>query len=79
MPKTPIAFFANNRSDTTKQVFEAIRKAILPMLLAADGRRGLKNQARLKKWSRRVGLWTQVDWDCKVKSDKNLGYGLGKK
>ncbi|MDL1983373.1 MAG: hypothetical protein LWX54_04150 [Deltaproteobacteria bacterium] len=76
--KTAVLFLAFNRPDTTKQVFEAIRKAKPPRLyVAADGPRADKaGEAEKVKQVRRIA--TQVDWDCEVKTlfrDKNLGCG----
>jgi len=74
--KTAVLFLIFNRPDTTKQVFEAIRKAKPPRLyVAADGPRADKpSEAEKVEQVRRIA--TQVDWDCKVKTlfrDENLG------
>ncbi|MDL1966955.1 MAG: glycosyltransferase family 2 protein [Deltaproteobacteria bacterium] len=74
--KTVVLFLIFNRSDTTKQVFEAIRQAKPPRLyVAADGQRVDKpGEAEKCEEVRRIA--TQVDWDCEVKTlfrDKNLG------
>jgi hypothetical protein len=80
--KTAVLFLVFNRPDTTKQVFEAIRKARPPRFyVAADGPKADKaGEAEKVKQVRRIA--TQVDWDCEVKTlfrDKNLGckYGVG--
>lgn len=73
---TPVAFFIFNRPETTKLVFEAIRKARPSTLLViADGPRlnkpGEDKQCRLVQ-----DVVEQVDWNCKVLknySDRNLG------
>ncbi len=74
--KTAVLFLIFNRPDTTKQVFEAIRKAKPPRLyVAADGPRTDKSgEAEKCEKVRRIA--TQVDWDCEVKTlfrEKNLG------
>lgn len=74
--KTPVLFLVFNRPDTTKQVFEAIRKAKPPRLyVAADGPRISKDgEAQLVQQVRSIA--TNVDWDCAVKTlfrDENLG------
>jgi len=76
--KTAVLFLIFNRPDTTKQVFEAIRKAKPPRLyVAADGPRPDRpGEGEKCKQVRRIA--TQVDWDCEVKTlfrDKNLGCG----
>ena len=73
---TAVLFLVFNRPDTTKQVFEAIRKAKPPRLyVAADGPRADKTgEAEKVEQVRRIA--TQVDWDCEVKTlfrEKNLG------
>ena len=78
--KTAVMFLIFNRPDTTKQVFEAIRKAKPPRFyVAADGPRVDKPGEEEKvEQARRIA--TQVDWDCEVKTfsrDKNLGYSRG--
>jgi len=74
--ETAVLFLVFNRPDTTKQVFEAIRKAKPPRLyVAADGPRGNKfGEAELVKEVRTIVA--EVDWPCKVKMlfrEKNLG------
>jgi hypothetical protein len=78
--KTAVLFLIFNRPDTTKQVFEAIRKAKPPRLyIAADGPRSDKpGEAEKVEETRRIA--TQVDWDCEVKTlfrEKNLGCRVG--
>jgi len=76
--KTAVLFLIFNRPDTTKEVFEAIRRAKPPKLyVAADGPRADKSGEHEKceqvRW-----MATQVDWDCEVKTlfrDKNMGCG----
>ena len=76
--KTAVLFMVFNRPDTTKQVFEAIRKAKPPRLyVAADGPRADKS-GEGKKCEQVCRIAIQIDWDCEVKAlfrDKNLGYG----
>ena len=78
--KTAALFLIFNRPDTTKQVFEAIRKAKPPRLyVAADGPRADKaGEAEKVEQVRQIA--TRVDWDCEVKTlfrDKNFGCGKG--
>ena len=78
--KTAVLFLVFNRPDTTRQVFEAIRKAKPPRLyVAADGPRADKSKEGEKcEQVRRIA--TQIDWDCEVKTlfrDKNLGCRVG--
>ena len=78
--KTAVLFMVFNRPDTTKQVFEAIRKAKPPKLyVAADGPRADKTGEQEKcEQVRRIA--TQLDWDCEVKilfREKNLGCRIG--
>lgn len=73
---TPILFLIFNRPDTTKGVFEAIRKAKPPKLfVAADGARPDK-PGEWEKCQKVRGIAIVVDWDCEVKTlfrDTNLG------
>jgi hypothetical protein len=75
--KTPIAFFIFNRPNTTKKVFETIRK-IQPaeLFIIADGpRENNSNDVRLCSESR--NLAEDVDWDCKVhKNYSEINIGL---
>jgi hypothetical protein len=78
--KTAVLFVVFNRPDTTKIVFEAIRKAKPPRLyVAADGpRKHKEGEAEKSKITRDIA--TQVDWECEVKTlfrDDNVGCGLG--
>jgi len=72
--KTPILFIIFNRLDTTKQVFEEIRKAQPKQLfIAGDGAR--KGEEHEVNKDRRYVL-DNINWDCKVKTlfrKKNLG------
>jgi len=78
--KTAVLFLTFNRTDTTKQVFEAIRKAKPPRLyVAADGPRADK-AGEQEKCEEVHQIATQVDWDCEVQTlfrDKNLGCRVG--
>lgn len=74
--KTPIAFFIFNRPETTKVVFEEIRKAKPPQLFViADGpRRNSPDDVENCKSARAV--IDSIDWSCKLiknYSDINLG------
>ena len=76
MFNTPILFLIFNRPDTTKQVFESIRKARPNKLyLAADGPRASKlGEVDLCMQTRNIV--SQIDWDCEIKTlfrDENLG------
>uniref|UniRef100_A4SDT9 Nucleotide-diphospho-sugar transferase n=1 Tax=Chlorobium phaeovibrioides (strain DSM 265 / 1930) TaxID=290318 RepID=A4SDT9_CHLPM len=78
--KSAVLFLVFNRPDTTKQVFEAIRKAQPPRLyVAADGPRADRQGEREKcEEVRRIA--TAVDWECEVKTlfrEKNLGCKTG--
>lgn len=73
---TPIALIFFNRVDTTERVFEAIRQARPPKLLAiADGPRP-GNIDDIQKCADTRAIIDRVDWDCEVitnYSDINLG------
>jgi len=75
--KTAVLFLIFNRLDTTKQVFEAIRKAKPPRLyIAADGPRKNKPGEDEKVRAVRKYVMNNIDWECEVKTlfrDKNLG------
>jgi hypothetical protein len=67
--QTAILFLVFNRLDTTKQVFEAIRKAKPPRLyIAADGAREDKDGEAEKVTSVRDYVMENMDWDCEVKT-----------
>lgn len=72
---TPVLFLVFNRLDTTKKVFEEIRKAKPKKLfVAADGPRNEKE--KIKTEAVRKYILGNVDWSCKVKTlfrEKNLG------
>ncbi|MEI6191056.1 MAG: nucleotide-diphospho-sugar transferase [bacterium] len=76
----PILLIAFNRPDTTRQVFETIRK-IKPerFFFAVDGPR--KNRAGEEKNCLEVQeIIKQIDWDCEVKTlfrKENLGCKMG--
>ena len=72
----PVLFLIFNRPDTTKQVFDAIRKARPKRLyVAADAPRVEKEgEAALCQQTR--AIIKQVDWDCEVQTlfrEENLG------
>jgi len=76
MFETPILLLIFNREDTTRQVFEAIRRQKPKYLfIAADGAR--KNKPGEIETCQRVrDIVTQIDWDCELKTlfrDENLG------
>lgn len=76
--KSPILFLIFNRADTTRQVFDEIRRAQPPRLyVAADGPRADRpGEKELCEKTRAVVK--AVDWPCEVKTlfrDENLGCG----
>ena len=75
--RTPVLFLVFNRLDTTKQVFEAIRRAKPPRLyVAADGPRADHRGEDEKVQAVRDYILSSIDWDCEVKTlfrDENLG------
>lgn len=78
--RSAVLFLVFNRPDTTKQVFEAIRKAKPPRLyIAADGTRS-DRPGEKEKCDEVRRIATTVDWDCEVKTlfrEKNLGCKIG--
>jgi hypothetical protein len=77
---TPILFLIFSRPDTTRTVFEAIRRARPKRLfIAADGPRAHKpGEAEKCEESRKVA--DEVDWPCEVHTlfrSENLGCGRG--
>lgn len=78
--QTPVLLVIFNRPETTKLVFEAIRKAKPPRLyIAADGPRPNVPEDE-KKCREARAIRSQVDWDCQVKtrfSETNLNCGVG--
>jgi hypothetical protein len=74
--KTPVLFLVFNRPDTTKQVFEAIRKARPAKLyVAADGPRE-NNETDAQNIKQVKSIVTNVDWNCELKTlfrNENLG------
>ena len=66
---TPVALFIFNRPDTTKKVFEEIRKAEPDrFFVIADGpRRNVERDIELCKLTREIT--ENVNWDCKVTRD----------
>jgi hypothetical protein len=74
--KTPVALLIFNRPETTKRVFEEIRRAKPPVLLiVADGpRKNHPNEAGQCAAAR--AIIEQVDWNCEILknySEHNLG------
>jgi|AntRauTorckE5430_2_1112549.scaffolds.fasta_scaffold00982_4 hypothetical protein len=73
---TPILFIVFNRPETTRQVFNQIKKAKPRKLyVAADGPR-LTHPKDLDKCERTRRLIEEIDWDCQVEKlfrKKNLG------
>lgn len=78
--KSAVLFLVFNRPDTTKQVFDLIKKAKPNRLyIAADGPRiGRVGEQEKCDEVRRIA--TSVDWDCELKTlfrDENLGCKYG--
>jgi len=77
--KTPVLFLIFNRLETTKKVFEEIRKAKPPRLyIASDGPREYKIGELEKVKAVRDYVLNNIDWNCEVKTlfrEKNLGCG----
>lgn len=77
--RTAVLMVIFNRPDTTRQVFEAVRKAKPPRLyVAADGPRPhvLSDKTKCEQTRRII---EGVDWDCEVKTlfrEKNLNCGV---
>ena len=76
MIKTPILFLIFNRPDTTKKVFDAIKKvAPSKLYIASDGpRENKENEFNLCQESR--SIINEIDWNCEIKllfREKNLG------
>lgn len=76
--KTPLLFLVFNRPDTTRIVFEAIRKAQPARLyVAADGPR-INKPGEKELCEETRNILKGVDWPCEVKTlfrDQNLGCG----
>ncbi|OBZ34632.1 hypothetical protein, partial [Methanohalophilus sp. DAL1] len=74
---TPVLFLIFNRPETTKLVFEEIKKAKPPRLyIAADGARNDKQGETEKVTQVREYVMNNIDWKCEVKTlfrDNNLG------
>jgi len=75
----PILFLVFNRLDTTKQVFEMIRKAAPQKLyIASDGHRDNRVGEKEKVETVRDYVLKSIDWNCEVKTlfrNENLGCG----
>ncbi len=77
---TPVTFFIFNRPETTKKVFEEIRKAEPEKLfVVADGpRTNAKEDESLCKQTREIT--ENIDWDCEVVRDyAKENFGLRKR
>ncbi len=72
---TPVLFLVFNRLDTTKKVFNEIKKAKPKQLfIAADGPRN--SEEKKKTDDVRKYILDNIDWECEIKTlfrDKNLG------
>ncbi|MCX7759372.1 MAG: nucleotide-diphospho-sugar transferase, partial [bacterium] len=77
--KTAVLLLTFKRLDTTRQVFEMIRKAKPPRLyIAGDGPRDWVEGEKEKVKAVRDYVMNNIDWNCEVKTlfrDKNLGCG----
>lgn len=75
--ETAVLFLIFNRLDTTRQVFEEIRKAKPPRIyIAADGPRPSQKNEDAKVEEVRKYVLENIDWDCQINtyfSDKNKG------
>jgi hypothetical protein len=75
----PVLFLIFNRLETTKQVFEVIRKTIPAKLyIASDGPRENITGEKEKVEAVRKYVSEFIDWNCEVKTlfhEKNLGCG----
>jgi hypothetical protein len=76
----PILFMVFNRLDTTKQVFEMIRKvAPQKLYIASDGHRINRENEKEKVEAVREYILKSIDWNCEVKTlfrEQNLGCGV---
>ena len=76
-----VLFIVFNRLETTKSVFQAIRKARPPRLyISADGARKGKDGEAKKVAAVRRYVMENIDWNCEVKtqfSEENLGCKYG--
>jgi len=74
---TAVLFLVFNRLNTTKQVFDSIRKAKPPRLyIAADGPRPNKVYETEKVETVRKQVLENIDWQCEIQTlfrEKNLG------
>lgn len=79
MLDTPVLFLIFNRLDTTKRVFEAIRRAQPKQLfIGADGPRPNKEGEAAKCEVVRAAVIAGIDWECEVQTlfrEENLGTG----
>ncbi|MFZ2189837.1 MAG: hypothetical protein WA057_01880 [Candidatus Magasanikiibacteriota bacterium] len=75
---TPILFLIFNRPDTTRRVFEEIKKQRPKYLfVAADGPR-LNIPGEIDRCQQTRDIIKEVDWECEIKTlfqEKNLGCG----
>lgn len=77
---TPILLIIFNRPNTTKQVFDVIRK-VKPrqLFIAADGPR-INKEGEAKRCEETRQIISNIDWDCEIKTffrSENVGCGLG--
>ncbi len=79
--EAPVLFITFNRTDTTRVVFETIRKAKPKKLyMFSDGPRANRHEDDWSKISENRQLANEVDWDCTVYTrflEKNQGCGEG--
>lgn len=78
--RTAVLLVIFNRPETTRRVFEAIRRIKPPRLyIAADGpRKNVKADILNCRETRKIA--NEVDWNCEVKTlfrDENLNCGIG--
>jgi hypothetical protein len=74
--ETPVLFLIFNRPDTTKRVFNEIRRAKpAELYIAADGPRKTK-PGELELCNKTRAIVKEIDWNCEVRTlfrDENLG------
>jgi hypothetical protein len=77
---TPVLFILFNRPDTTRKVFECIRKIKpLQLFIAADGPRKEK-EGDFERCEEVKRIVNEVDWECELHTlfrSENLGCGRG--
>ena len=79
---TAVLFIVFNRFETTREVFDSIKKARPPRLyIASDGARPSKGDEDKKVKKIREYIIANIDWKCDVKTlfrEENIGCRLDK-